>query len=286
VILNKTMDRDDFALPEVQKVVAELDELVLELRRLDLRASSWYGAFELTRAERAMERANRGYRYRPLDGAADDASWPWFVYWQIAWLVTNNDFKPGDRLLDMGGASSLYSCYVASLGLDVVTVDIDPALVENGNEVARRTGWKLANHLMDMRELHVAGTFDHITSVCVFEHVPLAGRIDVTSKVADLLETGGSFSFTFDYGNPSRLARISSPEDVEEQFVRPSALRVRGNARFEDNGKRYLLHPFFHPGAWRWKADCVRKGQFRARDAWKLKLRNDYTFGALFLAKS
>lgn len=46
---------------------------------------------------------------------------------------------------------------------------------------------------------------------------------------------------TFDYLNPSRLAAI------EAQFVRPSGLRVRGNARFADNGKRYLLHPAHHP---------------------------------------
>jgi hypothetical protein len=141
---------------------------------------------------------------------------------------------------------------------------------------------------MDMRELTLAERFDHITSVCVFEHVPLTGRIDVSSRVADLLEPGGSFSITFDYQNPSRLARLASAEDVEQQFVRPSTLPHRGNLPFHDNGKRYLLHPFFHPRAWRagWKLQCRRQGQFGLLDLPRVKLRNDYTFGALFLEKS
>jgi 2-polyprenyl-3-methyl-5-hydroxy-6-metoxy-1,4-benzoquinol methylase len=282
------MDRDDLSLPGAKDVVEELNELVEKLRRRGLRASSWYGAFALSRTERALERMNRGYGYTPLAGAAADGDFPWFLYWEIAWLVLHNDFRPGDRLLDLGGSSSLFSYYVASLGLDVVTVDVNRELVENANEVAGRTGWKLKNHVMDMRQLELVGGFDHITSVCVFEHLPLSGRLEVTSRIGELLEVGGSFSITFDYGNPSRLARISSGGDVQEQFVRPSGLSLRGNGSFHDNGKRYLLHPFFHPRAWPagWKLKCLSLGQFGLRDLPKFKARNDYTFGALFLEKS
>jgi 2-polyprenyl-3-methyl-5-hydroxy-6-metoxy-1,4-benzoquinol methylase len=287
MVLNKTMDREDLGLPEGRRIVGELNELVEELRRRGLRASSWYGEFELSDEYRALERVNRGYGYAPLDGAADDDSFPWFLYWEIAWLVMNTDFRAGDRLLDLGGSSSLFSYFVASRGLEVVTVDLKPELVDNANEVAARTGWKLTNLAMDMRNLDLPGSFDHITSVCVFEHLPLAGRIEVTSRIGDLLRDGGSFSITFDYLNPSRLARISSSDAVDQQFVAPSRLKVRGNQSFHDNGKRYLLHPFFHPRAWSagWKLGCLRRGQFGLRDLVKLKRRNDYTFGALFLEK-
>src|SRR5204863_372039 len=76
------------------------------------------------------ELANRGLDYEPLAGAADDARFPWFLYWEIAWLVLHNDYRPGQRLLDLGGCSSLFSCYMASKGLDVVAVDLKEELVD------------------------------------------------------------------------------------------------------------------------------------------------------------
>ena len=284
-LLNKTMDRADLESPKARAVVAELDELIVALRRDGLPVSSWYGKFDLSR--NVHQRINRGYGYEPLPGAADDVSFPWFLYWEIAWLVINNAFHPGQRLLDLGGSSSLFSYYMASKGLEVTTVDIRKELVRNANEVARHTGWRLENHLMDMRELEFDRRFDHITSVCVFEHIPLSGRIEVTRRIRDLLGEDGTFSITFDYKNPSRLARISSPEAVEEQFVASSSLRVRGNRVFHDNGQRYLLHPFYHPSAWRYgsKPLSLFRREFGIREAFSVKRENDYTFGALFLVR-
>ncbi len=256
-MLNKTMDRADLDAPRAREICAELDALVVGLRESGLEPSNWYGGVE-GYGDPGWERVNRGLRYEPLPGAADDERYPWFLYWEIAWLDMHNDFRAGQRLLDLGGSSSLFSCYMAARGLDVVTVDLNEELVAHGEALAAETGWSLRNVCMDMRDLDEAklgGHFDHITSVCVFEHIPLAGRIDVTRRIERLLEDGGSFSITFDYLNPSPLARIGSPADVQEQFVAPSGLRVRGNGEFHDTGQRYLLHPGEH---------------------------GEYTFGALF----
>jgi protein-L-isoaspartate O-methyltransferase len=281
------MDRADLERPDARAIVGELDELVRWLEGQGLQASSWYGGLGGAHHPR-WESANRGYGYIPLPGTADDSRYPWFLYWEIAWLVINNDFRPGQSLLDLGGSSSLFSFLMASRGLLVTTVDLDGKLVANANRVAAATGWQLENRRMDMRELVLETTFDHVTSVCVFEHVPVSARASVSSRIGGLLRDGGSLSITFDYGNPSRLARISSQRDVEEQLVVPSGLRIRGNADFHDNGKRYLLSPFFHPDAWRrgWKLSRVVRGQFGVLDLPKVKRHNDYTFGALFLTKS
>jgi hypothetical protein len=240
------MDRADLDEQRAREVCADLDALAIELRERGLRVSSWYGGLEPPYGDPGWERANRGLRYSPLPGAANDDRFPWFLYWEIAWLVTHNRFRPGERLLDLGGCSSLFSCYMASKGLEVVSVDLNRELVANGDELAAATGWRLRNLRMDMRDLSQAelgGPFDHVTSVCVFEHIPLSGRLDVGGRIRDLLVDRGSFSITFDYLNPSPGARIGSPADVEEQFVTPSGLRVRGNRDFHDNGLRYLLHP-------------------------------------------
>lgn len=190
-------------------------------------------------------------------------------------------------MLDLGGSSSLFSYLLASRGLSVVAVDLDPALVENGNDVASRLGWSLENIVMDIRRLDLAGEFDHVTSVCVYEHVPVADRIGMTGQVRRLLRDGGTFAVTFDFLNPSRRARFSSAEDLEAQVVEPSGLTVRGNRAFHDNGERYLLHPFFHPRAFvrGWKLTGLRRGHFGPADLLRVKRSNDYTFGALFLEK-
>jgi hypothetical protein len=252
------MDRADLETPRAREICAELNALVGELQELGLRASNWYGALEGYGLLADWERANRGPGYEPLTDAADDERYPWFLYWEIAWLDMHNDFRAGQRLLDLGGSSSLFSCWMAARGLDVVTVDLNEKLVANADALAAETGWSLRNVHMDMRDLDHAklgGQFDHVTSVCVFEHIPVAGRIDVGSRIRDLLAPGGSFSITFDYENPAPLAQIGSPADVTAQFLAFPGLEARGNREFYDNGLRYLRHQLL-PG--------------------------EYTFGALF----
>ncbi len=286
--LNKTMDRADLDEPDARAVCRSLDDLVRELDARGLRASSWYGHLELSAEVAPYERANRGYGYEPLPEAADDARYPWFLYWEIAWLARHLSLRPGQRLLDLGGSSSLFSFWAASRGLDVLTVDLQEALVENADAVAAATGWRLRNRVMDMRALDVGERFDHVTSVCVFEHIPLADRVEITGAVRDVLKPGGTFSLTFDYANPSRRARIGSPADVREQFVEPSGLAVRGNAEFDDNGLRYLLHPFHHPSAGErgWIDRALARGDFDAAEAGETRAENEYTFGALFLERA
>lgn len=290
-VINKSMDRRDLAAPGASALSEELNRLVRDLRGRDLKISSWYGVFDLDGGPESFERVNRGYGYEPLAGAADDRHFPWFLYWEILWVVLKASFRAGQRVLDLGGSSSLFSFYLASKGLDVTTVDLNPTLVENGNHVARETGWKLANHVMDMRALFFDRPFDHITSICVYEHIPMYDRVEINKTIKELLVPGGRFSITFDYRNPSRAARIDSPEDVRRQFVEPSGLLVRGNERFHDSGENHLLHPFFYwrPGLrdlWKWKSEAVRGGRFAWWEFPLVKWWNDYTFGALFQEKA
>jgi hypothetical protein len=201
-------------------------------------------------------------------------------------VTINAEFSDGQRVLDLGGSSSLFSYYLASKGLDVTTVDLQKDLVENANIVAQQMGWKLTNHAMNMRSMAFDSQFDHITSICVYEHIPLYERVEINRTISDLLTPEGRFSITFDYKNPSRFAKINTPLDVCAQFVEPSGLRLRENQAFLDTGQCYLLHPFYHPGtSWKSKLQDVRSGHFSPWEILKTKRSNDYTFGALFQEK-
>jgi 2-polyprenyl-3-methyl-5-hydroxy-6-metoxy-1,4-benzoquinol methylase len=286
-LINKSMDRDDLSLPEAKVVVDELNALVREMRAKNVPISAWYGGLVMGKQQLIMEKINRGYNYEPLPDAADDHYFPWFLYWEIVWVVLNNDFSPGCRVLDLGGSSSLFSYYLASKSCDVTTVDLNKELVENGNAIAERLGWKMRNLAMDIRDLAGDDKYDHITSICVYEHIPLKDRVSINQHIAEKLNDGGHFSITFDYRNPSRFVSIDSPEDVRRQFIEPSSLKVRGNEVFHDNGKNYLLHPFYYNRRlWGYKWEAVKSGDFALRELLRTKDHEDYTFGALFQEKS
>ena len=286
-LINKTMSRGDLERPEARSIVRQLDELVRDLAEIGSTPSTWYGELE-TRFD-PWERANRGLDYRSLPDAADDDRYPWFLYWEIVWLVLNNDFHSGQRLLDLGGSGSLFSCFLASHGVEVTAVDLNEELVQRGNLIATRTGWPLRNLVMDMRTPQLSGGFDHVTSVCVFEHLPVSGRVQVSRAITDLLAPRGTFSLTFDYLNPAPTALISSPAAVHAQFVRASGLTLRGNQRFHDTGERYLLHPNYHPDSRGrgWPGDggdgAPAGPQARATGARSGHAEGRYTFGALFM---
>jgi len=283
LLINKTMDLDDLKSVKALVVIKELNSLIKELKDRDLGISSLYG---LIGKHRQTETINRGYRYRSLQGAVDDDNFPWFLYWEIVWVVINNEFMQGQKVLDLGGSSSLFSYYLSSKGLDVTTIDLQRDLVDNANYVAGEMGWELDNYVMDIRKLEFDTKFDHITSICVFEHVPIYDRITVNKTVKNILVKGGTLSLTFDYRNPSRLASINSPEDVYRQFILPSDLQIRGNKVFIDNGKNYLLQPFFYnKRLWKYKIYWILKGLYGPTELFKIKDANDYTFGALFLEK-
>lgn len=285
--INKSMNKEDLELKEALPVVEELNALINELKNKKLKISSWYGTFDLTAKPDSFERINRGYGYTGLEGAVDDMNFPWFLYWEIVWVIINNDFNKDQKVLDMGGSSSLFSYFLASRGIDVTTIDIKRDLVDNANHVAQQMGWKLHNYIMDIRELDFDCKFDHITSICVYEHLPMYDRIAINKKIKDFLVEGGTLSLTFDYRNPSMFARISSPDDVYKQFVEPSGLEMRGNRDFIDNNKNYLLHPFyFRPVKWSYKLYSIANRRFSPVELFKTKDFNDYTFGAIFLHKT
>lgn len=288
-IINKTMARADLDTPEARRVAEELNDLVRLLRARGLAASTWYGTLEMPPDVQAVERANRGPGYRPLPNAADDARFPWFLYWEIAWVTLHAGFRSGQTVLDLGGSSSLFSYYLASKGLCVTTVDVQASLVENANRVAKAMGWALENHVMDMRTLSFDRQFDHVTSICVLEHLKPQDRKAAVARVRDVLRPGGRFSITFDYRNPARTMRIASPQDVEEQFVAPSGLRVRGNRVFADDGANYLLPPFRAGRVfrfWKLKLFSVLQGDFPIWEVFRSQRVPEYTFGALFLEKA
>ena len=280
-IINKTMDRNDLFTEEGLREQAAINELIRTIYSHGLAQSSWVGTLPDAAPQRGeivrepLERLGIDQRrdYEPLPGAADDARTPWFLYWEIFWVlhVTRPFLKPGARILDAGGASSLFSCYLASLGYDVDTVDLNEKLIANNNAIARRMGWNSRAVAMNLAKLdYPDNSFDHVYSICVFEHLDFPIKQAALKEIARCLKPGGIFALTFDYRNPAPgvlgvgkdprpINQISSAADLQRTFLTDPRLEVFGNAEFRDSGTSYLSHPKFNYAP--------------------------YTFGSLFLRK-
>lgn len=213
------------------------------------------------------------FEYQSLPGAPDDGRIPWFLYWEIFWVLYNTEqlIRAGSRVLDAGGTSSLFSCYLASLGFEVHSIDLNSELIRNANKIASTMGWNLQSYAMDMRKLNFPdGFFDAVYSICVFEHLDFPVKQSALCEIARCLKSKGILALTFDYRNPApgvvgigkdtrEINRLSTVEDIRRSFISTGHFEVIGNPVFFDNRKSYLIHT---------------------------KYSNEpYTFGALFLRK-
>jgi len=225
-----------------------------------------------TGSEAGVGIANRGSDYEPLPGSADDGRIPWYLYWEIFWVMKNGPrVENNTRLLDAGGASSLFTCYLASLGAEVYSIDINKTLVSNGNKIAKAMGWNMFSYAMNMRKLDFEdGYFDHAYSICVFEHLDYELKQSALSEIARCLRPNGILSVTFDYRNPAPAIagfgpdtrernQLKSKEDIERSFLSTGHFDLLGNQEFCDNGASHLVNPMFDNAP--------------------------YTFGAIFLKK-
>jgi len=284
-IINKTMSRGDLMSPEAAPVIDELNSLIRRMYRKRVCMSSWIGTLRAGRRKRFMDwllrRVDAGLRlgveqrldYEPLPGAADDLRIPWFLYWEIFWVmkVAGPLLTKDMRLLDGGGASSLFSCHLASLGYEVHTIDLNKVLIDNDVRIAKVMGWNLHSYEMNLARMSFPDKhFDHAFSICVFEHLDYDLKQAALAEIARCLKPSGTLSLTFDYRNPapgvvgigkdpSPRNAIGTKEDIARNFLSTGHFELIGNPDFQDNGENYLLHP-----------KCNHR---------------PYTFGAIFLRR-
>lgn len=287
-VINKTMDRADLLSAEAQPVIEQLNHLIRAMYARQAYMTSWYGTLPQRRGlagfirrlklalghdgAEAIGMANRGPAYEPLPGAADDGRVPWYLYWEIYWVLAHGPrITSNMRMLDAGGTCSLFTCYLGSLGCEVHSVDINPQLVAHGNRIAHTMQWNVSSYAMDMSKLDFADEyFDHAYSICVFEHLDYEIKRQALAEMARCLKPGGVLSITFDYRNPAPCVegrgadsreknQLRSERDIHRAFLSTDHFEILANQDFVDNGKSYLVHP----------------GHGNA----------PYTFGAIFLRK-
>lgn len=165
--------------------------------------------------------------------------------WENVWTIYHSNVKAGHRALDIGGASTPFSFYLASMGCSVAIVDNDwgnCGTLYNTDYVGRKMGWDIKAYDKDVsRRLPFPDKhFDHVFSICTIEHLPTPVRMAMMSEVGRVLKPGGIASITFCWDTNHRVLtvdkglRFAYREKFMNDLVRPSGLDIYGNREWID----------------------------------------------------
>ena len=229
-LINKTsMDLDnDMGRPEVIEAARSIHALEGELEDKKLKFTTPAGTFKLK-------------DYTPLNERTK--------LWENAWVLAHSKVDPGHAVLDIGGASTIFSFLLASMGCEVHVIDNDwgnHGIIYNARYVSSKMGWNMKAYNRDIvkRLPFEDNYFDRVFSVCVMEHLPSDVRKIVMSEVYRVLKPGGIVGMTMDYDihrktpGLDRGIRYSLKEKLEKDIIEPSGLKVYGNSRLVDDCPR------------------------------------------------
>jgi 2-polyprenyl-3-methyl-5-hydroxy-6-metoxy-1,4-benzoquinol methylase len=165
--------------------------------------------------------------------------------WENAWNIHHSGVQRGHRVLDVGGASTIFSFYLASMGCSVAVVDNDwnnCGMLYNSDYVAQKMRWDMKAYDQDVSQPlpFPDNSFDRVFSICVIEHLTSQVRRFALQEMARVLKPGGIAGFTTDYDQERKVLifdkglRFAHREKFEADVVRPSGLRIYDNTDWID----------------------------------------------------
>jgi hypothetical protein len=205
---------------------------------------------EVAAAARALSHFGHGLWFKRVPFAVNGVlKSRWRIRWNKLWEYSRGlaygGFEPGMRVLDFGGGATIPVMYLGSVGCEVLSLDINQHLTDHTNAVAAATVWKIRGSTFDLTQNEPPadwGKFDRIISFCVIEHIPKELQQRTLVRLASLLNRGGLFELTFDFGElaPEGGAIRTLPEVGE--LAAATGLSLAGDGQFHDTGERFALH--------------------------------------------
>ncbi|MBP9854689.1 MAG: methyltransferase domain-containing protein [Candidatus Omnitrophica bacterium] len=215
---------EDLNLPEIKAIIKEINDIKQTLTSRGLKFTSTAASFIPRMYTEYSEKKNA---------------------WENAWCFLHSKVKPTDKVLDIGGSSTAFNFYLASLGCKVSSVDNDwnnYGINYNTNYVGKKMGWNIRAYDIDggKRLPFPDNHFDRIFSICVIEHLTSKARRGLMKELGRVIKPGGIASFSTDY-DPQREVlvfdkglRFAYRKKFEEDVINPSGLVLHGNQTLID----------------------------------------------------
>lgn len=226
-LINKTFTdfKIDLERDDVDSIVSEISKLKNNLSSKGLRFTSAAGSF------------------KSKDYVPDKEL---IKTWENAWILTHAVPQCKDTVLDLGGASTIFSFYLGSRGCRVYCIDNDwgcSGIIYNTRYVAKKMKWpiKIYNRDLAFRFPFKDNFFDKVFCICVLEHLGSSTRQNVMRELNRVLKPGGLAGFTFDYDvgrNDPRYdkgIRYMLKETFLNDILLPAKFEIVGNQTFLDD---------------------------------------------------
>ena len=215
---------EDLSSSEIKKVADKIKSIKDLLRSKSLRYTSSAGTF-IQRNYTPQSERNK--------------------LWENAWVVYHSEVKAGHKVLDIGGASTAFVFYLASLGCSVKVIDNDWSccgIIYNTNYVAKKMRWDIEAIDRDIAKPipFPDDSFDRIFSICTIEHLSSSVRRRMMGEVGRVLKPSGIVGITIDYDHNRKVLisdkglRFGYRQKLFEEIINPSGLSLYGNVELVD----------------------------------------------------
>ena len=137
-------------------------------------------------------------------------------------IIDRLDLKAGDHVLEIGCGWGGFACHAAQQGIRVTGITISEAQLAIARERAARYPGLVHLSLRDYRDL--AGQYDAVVSIEMFEAVGERFWPDYFSTVADRLKPGGSAMVQSITIGEQYFERYRSGSDFIQQYIFPGGM--------------------------------------------------------------
>ena len=233
IVINKSALylREDLQMVNVSAIAGEILQLKRELRQRDLKFTTWMGDFTSQNEDAEMGKL-----------------------WENAWILAYSGVKKGTRILDAGGASTIFSYYLASKGCEVSVIDTDwlkQGIIDNAVAVANAMNWNMRVISGDITKKlpYAQEYFDTVFCICVLEHLISTDRRKAMRNMAACLKSNGIMGLTIDYDierEGDKGLRFADFDAINNDLILPSGLQLYGNSSLiDDFDDKYFLGALF-----------------------------------------
>lgn len=153
----------------------------------------------------------------------------WLRMWEYSRAIVESKCFGGKKVLDAGGAGTVFSYFLSALGNDVTAIDLNEEFVQGANKTAEEFGMKLTNEVADITSMPFEdGSFDIVFCVSVIEHIEWLGQGDAIKEISRVLKPEGIAVVTFDYGSKGADYPVTNVPHLE-LFLNEMGLYSIGN---------------------------------------------------------
>jgi SAM-dependent methyltransferase len=215
---------EDMRLPGISALVYEFEDLKINLKCRGLKYTNTAGTF-----------LSRMFYPRSEETKM----------WENTWAIYNSGVHRGHKVLDIGGASTIFCFYLGKMGCSVDVVDNDwgnCGTLYNTRYVAKRMKWDIRAHDRDVAKPlpFTDSLFDRVFSICTVEHLTSSVRQTMMREVGRVLKPGGIAAITMCYCNDmqeilvDKGLRFGYREKLNNDIIYPSGLGIYGNTDLVD----------------------------------------------------